>query len=212
MCVMRGSRPPACQRRTVSRFRPNPLFGVDPTNPHPPTNQEDLFSFDSVMVPICSNHHWTLAVINIKDKRFEYYDSLYGSDNHVLNTLRRYVADEHQARAHAAHTAPEEGGGAGGHPSKHRRRICHPPQDKMGVPIDLSTWTDHASIPKQTNNYDCGIFMCRTAEYLVRGRRMDFSQVPTHTRTQPFGKPHTHARARARTHNPLGNRLAQPVA
>eukprot|EP00967_Tisochrysis_lutea_P147841 scaffold281517_cov36-Tisochrysis_lutea.AAC.2 len=68
------------------------------------------------MVPICSNHHWTLAVINIKDKRFEYYDSLYGSDNHVLNTLRRYVADEHQARAHAAHTAPEEGGGGGGAP------------------------------------------------------------------------------------------------
>lgn len=45
--------------------------------------QVDLFSKDMVLVPInVGNMHWIAAVINFKQKRFEYFDSMgdYGAN------------------------------------------------------------------------------------------------------------------------------------
>jgi len=37
----------------------------------------DIFSLDKLLIPInIGNAHWTCAVINFADKRFEYYDSM----------------------------------------------------------------------------------------------------------------------------------------
>mgnify|MGYP003683902341 CR=1 FL=1 len=58
----------------------------------------DIFARDLVVIPInCNQTHWTLALINVKWRRFEYYDSLFNSDCGRLRNLRRYVADEHKA-------------------------------------------------------------------------------------------------------------------
>lgn len=35
-----------------------------------------ILALDYIVVPICQSSHWTVGVINCKDKRFEYYDSL----------------------------------------------------------------------------------------------------------------------------------------
>ena len=36
---------------------------------------------DKVVIPIhVHNNHWCLALINLRDKRFEYYDSLGGNN------------------------------------------------------------------------------------------------------------------------------------
>ncbi len=44
-----------------------------------------VFSMAMVLVPIhCHGNHWTLAVINLPKRRFEYYDSLRGSPGLVL--------------------------------------------------------------------------------------------------------------------------------
>ena len=49
-----------------------------------------VFSKDLLIIPIhCHGNHWTLAVINIKLKRFEYYDSLRGGPLMVLENLRQ---------------------------------------------------------------------------------------------------------------------------
>jgi sentrin-specific protease 1 len=59
----------------------------------------DLFDQDLVVIPVnCSNMHWTLALINVRWGRFEYYDSMFGSDRGRLRNLRRYIEDEHKAR------------------------------------------------------------------------------------------------------------------
>jgi sentrin-specific protease 1 len=59
----------------------------------------DLFDQDLVIIPInCGNSHWTLALINVRWRRFEYFDSLFGGDGGRLRTLRRYLEDEHKAR------------------------------------------------------------------------------------------------------------------
>ena len=42
------------------------------------TRKFDLLAFDKVLVPIHLGVHWVLAVINLRDKRFEYYDSMLG--------------------------------------------------------------------------------------------------------------------------------------
>lgn len=35
-----------------------------------------ILALDYIVLPICQSNHWTVGVINCKDKRFEYYDSL----------------------------------------------------------------------------------------------------------------------------------------
>ena len=111
----------------------------------------DLFSRDLVIVPINQgNSHWTLGLINLRQKRFEFIDSMHGSDGGRLAVLRRYLKDEHQ--------------------------------DKKGAPLDLGEdWVDISytaadGTPRQTNGFDCGMFMSRTAEYLVRDAVLDFTQ------------------------------------
>ena len=70
-----------------------------------------------------------------------------GGDGGVLAHLRRYLKDEHL--------------------------------DKKKASWDDAGWTDHtwrASIPRQRNGFDCGVFMCKTADYLTQDARLDFSQ------------------------------------
>jgi sentrin-specific protease 1 len=57
-------------------------LGVDVTNP----SQIDIFSKDIVIFPINQNNmHWVCGAINMKDKRFEYYDSLSSApDTHAF--------------------------------------------------------------------------------------------------------------------------------
>lgn len=40
-----------------------------------------------IFVPIHKDMHWCLAVINIKDEKFQYLDSLGGMDVQVLKVL-----------------------------------------------------------------------------------------------------------------------------
>ena len=55
----------------------------------------DVFGMDLVLVPIhCNGNHWTLAVINFVDRRFEYHDSLRGSGRHVIKNLRDWLRKE----------------------------------------------------------------------------------------------------------------------
>ncbi|RYR76385.1 hypothetical protein Ahy_A01g000975 [Arachis hypogaea] len=49
---------------------------------------------DKIFVPIHRTSHWCLAVINQKEKKFQYLDSLRGKDTQVLEVLARYFVDE----------------------------------------------------------------------------------------------------------------------
>ncbi len=102
---------------------------------------------DMVLVPIhCHGNHWTLAVINLLGRRFEYYDSLRGPPLQVLAHLRHWLQDV------AA---------------------------QAGSLLDSSSWKEvsyNAGFPTQPNGYDCGVFMCRTAEYIARDGLLDFEK------------------------------------
>ncbi|KAK3418823.1 hypothetical protein EUGRSUZ_H03388, partial [Eucalyptus grandis] len=47
-----------------------------------------------IFVPIHQEIHRCLAIINKKDEKFQYLDSLGGRDSRVLNALARYIVDE----------------------------------------------------------------------------------------------------------------------
>ena len=46
--------------------------------------QINLFEKDKVIIPVHLGNHWCMAIINFKDKRLEYYDSLGGGDGGCL--------------------------------------------------------------------------------------------------------------------------------
>lgn len=111
------------------------------------TNSIDIFSFDKVIMPIHLGNHWCCAVINFKDKRIEYFDSLLGNNPECISKLRRYLQDE----------------------MKNRK--------KEGI-IDLNEFENvtDKDIPTQQNGYDCGVFMCKFAEFSSRGAKLNFTQ------------------------------------
>ena len=122
--------------------------GYDYTKVRRWTKKVDVFARDLLIVPIhCHGNHWALAVVNLRDKRFEYFDSLRGSPGATLKNLRRWLEDEHQ--------------------------------HKKNAPFDASAFSEvvwkHGT-PEQHNGYDCGVFMTRTADYIARDGRLDFTQ------------------------------------
>ncbi|KAK7412935.1 hypothetical protein VNO78_04713 [Psophocarpus tetragonolobus] len=53
-----------------------------------------LLECDKIFVPIHQDIHWCLSVINQKDKKFQYLDSMNGEDWSVLENLAKYFVDE----------------------------------------------------------------------------------------------------------------------
>ena len=107
----------------------------------------DIFSLDMVIVPVHLEVHWALAVINIKEHRFEYYDSMMNKEhkNAVLLLLKGYVEEEYK--------------------------------DKKKVKsYDTSEWEYYTveNLPQQTNKYDCGVFTMTFAEHISRGASVLF--------------------------------------
>lgn len=115
------------------------------------TKNVDLFSKDKVIIPVHLGMHWVLAVINIRDRRLEYYDSMLHETHTaslILENLRRYIQDEHQ--------------------------------DKKKAPYDTSDWeiyiASRSEYPQQSNGYDCGMFTCKCGNYISQDKQINFSQ------------------------------------
>ena len=94
-----------------------------------------FFDCDKVLFPIHFPGHWSLACVNLRDHRLEYYDSLMCSRRKllVMNTLRDFLQGLHQK----LYSKPL--------PWLLKR---HSP---AFVPPDL---------PQQDNANDCGVFVC----------------------------------------------------
>ncbi|XP_022874065.1 ubiquitin-like-specific protease 1A [Olea europaea var. sylvestris] len=53
-----------------------------------------LLECDKIFVPIHKEVHWCLAIINKKDQKFQYLDSLKGVDAKAMKVLAKYLVDE----------------------------------------------------------------------------------------------------------------------
>ncbi len=100
-----------------------------------------------VLIPInITNKHWCLAVINVKDKTFEFHDPFGGSKNlprNLFQIMQNYLQDEVKNYG----TQQES--------------------------LNLTEWMtiiNKKTYPKQQNNYDCGVFICLYADYISNNR------------------------------------------
>ena len=108
-----------------------------------------ILNYDMIFAPWhVDANHWCLAVINVKEKRFEYYDSLGGGAGNVLQLLRSYVVGE-------------------------AKTYCGQPDD-----YNVDDWTDLVpkNIPQQNNGYDCGVFTLKYADFLSASLPLTFDQ------------------------------------
>ena len=99
-----------------------------------------LLRQDLVLVPIFRNLHWSLLVINVKKKHLVYLGSLHINFPDVFSIFARYLCD--------------------------LDRVMY----KGGV--NVGDWRCYraASVPRQPNGYDCGIFVLHYAELICTGK------------------------------------------
>jgi sentrin-specific protease 1 len=90
----------------------------------------DVFALDRILFPVnLNNSHWTLAVVNMRDRRFEYYDSFGGAEPTIIQNLRLWLMEE----------------------SRDKRGI-------ELLLEDWEDYYPGECIPQQTNGHDCGVF------------------------------------------------------
>ncbi|GAA5855357.1 hypothetical protein JCM9279_001695 [Rhodotorula babjevae] len=103
------------------------------------TRRFDTFEKDIIIVPINHNNsHWCCAAVNIKLKRFEYYDSFGKPAKFVYERLRNWLVEEHRNRK----------------------------KSEIDLSDWEDYW--YEDVPQQQNVSDCGVFTCMFMESLSR--------------------------------------------
>nr|DAD38070.1 TPA_asm: hypothetical protein HUJ06_008711 [Nelumbo nucifera] len=106
----------------------------------------NTFFYKKIFVPIHKEIHWCLAVINKKDEKFQYLDSLKGTDSQVLKVLARYYVDEVNDKS------------------------------GEGIDVSSWKHEYVDDLPKQENGWDCGVFMIKYADFYSRDLGLCFKQ------------------------------------
>ncbi|KAF2939684.1 hypothetical protein DAI22_03g213700 [Oryza sativa Japonica Group] len=106
----------------------------------------NTFFYKKIFIPIHRNVHWCLAIINMKDKTFQYLDSFGGMDHAVLRILARYIRDELNDKSNI----------------------------QVDTSSWLKISSD--SCPLQQNGWDCGMFMLKFIDFHSRGIGLCFTQ------------------------------------
>ncbi|KAK4405560.1 Ubiquitin-like-specific protease ESD4 [Sesamum angolense] len=116
-----------------------------------------LIECDKIFVPIHKEVHWCLAIINKKDEKFQYLDSLKGGDPQVLNVLTRYFVDEVKDKCGKDINVS----------SWEQEVVTDLPEQANGTNpsfMFLEHW------------FDCGMFMIKYADFYSRDIGLCFSQ------------------------------------
>uniref|UniRef100_A0A7S1NSQ0 Ubiquitin-like protease family profile domain-containing protein n=1 Tax=Eutreptiella gymnastica TaxID=73025 RepID=A0A7S1NSQ0_9EUGL len=111
------------------------------------TKKVDLFSMEKVIIPVHLSNHWTSAVINLRERRFEFYDSLGSEGRHHLEKLQQYIEQEHENKKGT----------------------------KLDT-SDWAFYTPETSVPQQNNFSDCGVFSCKFMNWCSQDMPFSFSQ------------------------------------
>uniref|UniRef100_A0A8D2MIW7 Ubiquitin-like protease family profile domain-containing protein n=1 Tax=Zonotrichia albicollis TaxID=44394 RepID=A0A8D2MIW7_ZONAL len=111
------------------------------------TKDVDIFEHDVIFVPIHLRIHWTLLVIDLREKTIKYFDSLGQKGDHICKTVLKYLEEESR--------------------------------EKRNIELTASEWTLHSmgteEIPQQNNGNDCGVFVCKFADFISRDKPIIFT-------------------------------------
>ncbi|CAO4371051.1 unnamed protein product [Caenorhabditis nigoni] len=110
------------------------------------TRKVDIFSHDILLIPVHLGMHWCMAVVDIPEKKIEFYDSLYDGNTQVLPALKSYLASESMDKK------------------------------KQAFDFSGWTIRQMEDIPRQQNGSDCGVFSCQFGEWASRRTLPRFTQ------------------------------------
>ncbi|XP_055494171.1 sentrin-specific protease 2-like [Leucoraja erinacea] len=112
------------------------------------TKGVDLFEKDLILVPVHLGVHWCLTVADLRKKLILHFDSMGQWNDDVCWTLLRYLQEESR--------------------------------NKKGHQLDSSKWVLRSmrshEVPQQLNGSDCGVFVCKYADYIARDEKITFTQ------------------------------------
>jgi sentrin-specific protease 1 len=109
---------------------------------------------EKVFFPInISDSHWVLAVALIQQKRIVFRDALGHSGRKYTDAVKQYLADEMREKRDVSHAETQAQLEA---------------WDVQPLPPDGS--------PQQQNKFDCGMFVCMYADYLIQDLPEQFNQ------------------------------------
>ncbi|XP_050670354.1 sentrin-specific protease 1-like isoform X1 [Leptidea sinapis] len=110
------------------------------------TRKVDIFAHDLMVIPVHLGIHWCMSIIDFREKKISYMDSMGSPNNKCLDALLKYLRDEHQDKK------------------------GQPFDDSGWSTANLK------DIPQQMNGSDCGMFACTFAEFSTRNARYTFTQ------------------------------------
>eukprot|EP00062_Callorhinchus_milii_P025778 gi/632987136/ref/XP_007910625.1/ PREDICTED: sentrin-specific protease 2-like [Callorhinchus milii] len=112
------------------------------------TKATNLFHQHLILMPVHLGMHWCLAVADLRERAILYLDSLGQSNDAVCRELLQYLDEESQR--------------------------------KRGQTLNSAQWILRSltanEIPQQRNSSDCGVFVCKYAEYMTRDQPITFTQ------------------------------------
>ena len=111
------------------------------------TKRVSIFEYDLVFIPVNVGRHWSLAVIDFQNNTIGYYDS-YGSESTAFSEiLLAWLQEENNAKR--GPNAPE---------------------------LSMCCVAHGSATPQQLNGFDCGVFVCMTANCIAAARPLSFSR------------------------------------
>ncbi|XP_076871674.1 sentrin-specific protease 2 [Brachyhypopomus gauderio] len=112
------------------------------------TKAVDLFLYDVILVPLHLGVHWSLAAVEFRTKSVRSYDSMGQRHEDICNLILMYLKEEYKV--------------------------------KKGKDLEDLKWSVSSlrttEVPHQKNGSDCGVFVCKYADYIARGRPFTFRQ------------------------------------
>ncbi|XP_076891484.1 ubiquitin-like-specific protease ESD4 [Bidens hawaiensis] len=105
-----------------------------------------LHDCDNIFIPVHKEIHWCLAVINKKEEKFQYLDSLGGTDKQVMTVLAKYFVDEVKDK------------------------------NGEDIDVTCWQQEYVTDLPNQENGFDCGVFMIKYADFYSRDIGLCFKQ------------------------------------
>lgn len=102
---------------------------------------------DLILVPInIMGTHWALAVVNNKEEKFQYFDSLSSNGNlQALQILKSYMIQEGK-------------------------------KQNSPIDFEKYSLMKNMPSPQQLNGFDCGVFACICAKYVAQWKKLTYGQ------------------------------------
>ncbi|KAL7890673.1 hypothetical protein AOLI_G00001490 [Acnodon oligacanthus] len=112
------------------------------------TKAVDLFLHDIILIPLHLGVHWSLIAVDFRSKSVRSYDSMGQRHGDICNLILMYLKEEYKV--------------------------------KKGKDLEVLKWTVTSmratEVPQQKNGSDCGVFVCKYADYIARGHPFTFRQ------------------------------------